>query len=126
MSRSAAARMRSSCGVSVPASPSGLIGCEAGFWCRYNSAAVLLSSGEVLVAGGLSGNISTYGSGSTSSAMLYNPATNAWAGTGNMTTPREEQTATLLPDGQVLVTGGNNYNHKHTGGVLASAELYTP
>jgi large repetitive protein len=107
------------------ASSSGLVGCEAGFWCRYNSTAVLLSSGEVLVAGGLSGNISTYGSGSTSSAMLYNPATNAWTSTGNMTTPREGQTATLLPDGQVLVTGGYNYNHKKAA-LLASAELYTP
>ncbi len=38
-----------------------------------------------------------------------------------MTTPRENQTATLLQNGQVLVMGGGN----STGG-LSSAELYNP
>jgi hypothetical protein len=38
-----------------------------------------------------------------------------------MTTPRINHRATLLPNGQVLVSGGDN-----TTGVLASAELYNP
>jgi hypothetical protein len=44
---------------------------------------------------------------------LYNPATGTWAVTGQMNTPRTDATATLLPDGQVLMAGG-------------TAELYNP
>jgi len=43
-----------------------------------------------------------------------------------MTTARESQTATLLPDGQVLIAGGTNFDHPHAAVFLASAELYTP
>ena len=48
-----------------------------------------------------------------------------------MTTGREGQTATLLPDGQVLMAGGTLFDHPSTGHpgflqVLSSAELYTP
>src|SRR5262249_22656913 len=42
--------------------------------------------------------------------------------TGNMNTARENHTATLLSNGEVLVTGGDN----NTDGYLASAELYNP
>ncbi|HEY3868149.1 MAG TPA: hypothetical protein VGM10_07350 [Actinocrinis sp.] len=42
-----------------------------------------------------------------------------------MNTAREAQTATVLANGQVLVSGGVNFvKHKFT--QLASAELYTP
>ena len=41
--------------------------------------------------------------------------------TGSMTSARQEHTATLLNNGNVLVAGGVNL-----GGVLASAELYDP
>src|SRR5262249_21167224 len=53
------------------------------------------------------------------SAELYDPVTGVWTATGSMTTERGIQTATLLPNGQVLVAGGEN-DH----GQLASAELY--
>jgi len=42
--------------------------------------------------------------------------------TGNMNAARENHTATLLSNGEVLVTGGDN----NTDGYLASAELYSP
>ena len=58
--------------------------------------------------------------------MLYNPATNTWTSTGNMTTGRENQTATLLQGGQVLMAGGTLFNHPSVLQFLASAELYTP
>jgi hypothetical protein len=97
---------------------------------RYESRAVLLSSGNALVAGGLLGSISAYNSGSIAGAILYNQATNSWTSTGAMTNPRSNQTATVLPNGQVLIAGGINYHHPgHGTGIespLASAELYTP
>ena len=54
---------------------------------------------------------------------LYNPATGTWAVTGQMNTPRTDATATLLPDGQVLVTGANSGG---TAPALPSPELYNP
>jgi N-acetylneuraminic acid mutarotase len=45
----------------------------------------------------------------------------AWTATGSMATPRDAHTATLLPDGRVLVAGGLVAD---TG--LAAAELYDP
>jgi hypothetical protein len=74
--------------------------------------AVRLQTGQVLLAGG-----------GTSAAELYDPATNTWAATGSMTTARQAPAAALLPDGDVLVTGGNMPGG---GASLASAELYDP
>ncbi len=61
--------------------------------------------------------------GGTAAAQLYNPATNAWKAAGSMSTARLDPAATLLPDGDVLVTGGNAAGG---GPALASAELYDP
>ena len=44
-----------------------------------------------------------------------------WEDTGSMTQARASHTATLLPDGKVLVTGGFNGSSE-----LSSAELYDP
>jgi hypothetical protein len=52
---------------------------------------------------------------------LFDPATGTWAATGALTTGREDPTATLLPNGKVLVAGGYNPS-----GYLSSAELYDP
>jgi hypothetical protein len=45
---------------------------------------------------------------------------------GNMTTPRSSHTATLLPNGRVLITGGNSEYKQNCNCTLASAELYDP
>jgi hypothetical protein len=57
------------------------------------------------------------------SALLYDPTTGTFSGTGAMNTARAGQLAVLLESGQVLVGGGNKVV---TSGVLGSAELYQP
>lgn len=56
---------------------------------------------------------------------LYNPSTSTWSTTGSLNTARENQTATLLSSGKVLVAGGVDFA-SHSPTDLASAELYTP
>ena len=56
-------------------------------------------------------------------AYLYSFSGNSWSITGSMNHSRVHHTATLLPNGQVLVAGGY-YGIYST--PLSSAELYTP
>ena len=84
---------------------------------RNNPAAILLPNGKALVAGGTS---TTTDSGTQTSAETYDPSTDAWTLTTNLHTPRNNPAAILLPNGKVLVLGGED-----TGGnALASAEVY--
>ncbi|SPF34160.1 hypothetical protein SBA4_1440003 [Candidatus Sulfopaludibacter sp. SbA4] len=73
--------------------------------------------GKVLIAGGDAG---PFVSGLLASAELYDPDTGRFSPTGNLSIARHAQTATLLPNGAVLVAEGDNGVH-----ALASAELYT-
>ncbi len=89
---------------------------------RAGHTATLLHNGKVLVTGGFDYQPGPGGS-ILSSAELYDPATETWATTGLMRIPHEFHTATLLPNGKVLVAGG--YNDSGYRG-LTSAELYDP
>lgn len=81
--------------------------------------ATLLPNGNVLVTGGSNGILNGVVYASTE---LYDPSTNSWSQAGDLTKARVYHTATLLPSGKVLLTGGGLY----TEGVLyggTSAEL---
>jgi Galactose oxidase, central domain/Kelch motif len=84
---------------------------------RSDHSASLLSNGKILVAGGQI--FDTWPYVSLNEAELYDPATGIWSVTASLDTARRNYTATLLPNGKVLVAGGNNQ------GELASAEIYT-
>ena len=82
---------------------------------RTTHTATLLFDGRVLVVGAPRG--------SPNSAELYDPATENWSFTGSTTTPRfGYHTATLLPNGKVLVAAGYDGNNH----ICANAELYDP
>lgn len=86
---------------------------------RWNHTATLLPNGMVLVTGGTSNFNQTE---VTTSAELYDPVARSWDSTGSLHTGRAYHTATLLPDGRVLVAGGWDGNFIE----IASAELYDP
>ena len=87
--------------------------------------ATLLSNGKVLVASGSTNGPQDFCCPEITSAELYDQATGTWALTGSLTDARVLHTAALLLNGKVLVAGGWP-NHNHTGGALATAELYDP
>jgi N-acetylneuraminic acid mutarotase len=91
---------------------------------RSGHTATLLPNGKVLVAGGV-GPGNGFG-GAVATAELYDPSTGTWSATGSMTTARNAHTATLLPDGSVLVTGGADGIVVTGAAVFSTAEIYSP
>jgi hypothetical protein len=68
---------------------------------RVNHTATRLLDGRVLLTGG-----TIAGFMQTDSCEIYDPATNTWTATGNLSLPRTIHQAVLLADGGVLVAGG--------------------
>ena len=92
---------------------------------RGGHTATLLPNGHVLIAGAC--NSGVFCRSDSSSAELYNPATETWSVTGELNTPRFFHTATLLPNGRVLIAGGEHVNFfSGTEVSLNSAEIYDP
>jgi hypothetical protein len=89
--------------------------------------ATLLRSGTVLVAGGSDVAADTAAGipidPVVSTAEIYDPATGTWSPAGAMNQPRQLHTATLMPDGKVLVAGGVRFFDSL---FPTAAELYDP
>ncbi|HTS11821.1 MAG TPA: kelch repeat-containing protein [Candidatus Limnocylindrales bacterium] len=88
--------------------------------------ATLLNDGTVLITGGSSVSSTLQGGSALTTSTplgtteLFDVVAAIFTAGPNMTTPRTEHTATLLPNGSVLLIGGVDAS----GNVLASAELY--
>ena len=83
---------------------------------REQHTATLLPDGRVLIVGGTT----SPGTGDlqgTATVEVYDPSTGSFSVTGSMAEARTLHTATLLPNGQVLVAGG---------GENSTAEVYDP
>ena len=92
---------------------------------RVGHTATLLPNGKVLIAGGAIPIPGLPHPNSVFGAELYDPSNGTFTATGDMTTPRQQHTATLLPNGKVLIVGGDTCNSSGCR-LLASAELYDP
>ncbi len=89
---------------------------------RTEHTATLLTDGKVLIAGGYA---ILAGWPVWSSAELYDPVAKSFSLIASMASPRFGHTATLLPDGRVLIAGGiATLNGGLDGPGLSSAELY--
>jgi Kelch motif/Galactose oxidase, central domain len=86
---------------------------------RDGIALSLLKDGRVLVSGGMgSGDL---GPGSTA-GYVYDPQRDQWSATADMRQGRVDHTASLLPNGRVLVAGGRD---AYTNGTpLSSTEIF--
>lgn len=87
---------------------------------RYEHTATLLNNGTVLLVGGFESWDTPIGP-VLGSAELFDPTTGTFSLTGSLITPRANHAATLLANGEVLITGGQG-----SAGDLSSAELYDP
>jgi hypothetical protein len=81
---------------------------------RYFQTAILLNSGEVLIAGGAA---------HLASSELYNPASGTFSVTGSLNTGRTDHSGVLLTNGEAMVVGGYDGNGGNIG-YLSSAELF--
>jgi len=92
---------------------------------RIDHTATLLPNGKVLVAGGQDDDDGINTANLPVTAELYDPATGKWTLTGTLHDSRFGHSATLLPNGKVLVAGG--WNEQTSENIfLTSAEMYDP
>lgn len=88
---------------------------------RIRQTATLLQDGKVLIVGGTNSGSGQAPAAYLDSAELYDAGSNTWSSAGQMANARSGHTATLLPNGHVLVVGGSDGN-----ATLASVEDYDP
>ena len=86
---------------------------------RWSHSMTALADGRVLLVGGFANNSPS--APPLQSAEIYNPATGTWTMAATPGFARANHHAVSLPQGQVLVTGGNDATN-----CLGSAEIYDP
>jgi hypothetical protein len=96
---------------------------------RSRSTATRLTDGRVLVVGGVAGRSDVNPGDALASAEIWDAGTVGFSATGALAEARQGHSATPLPDGRVLVIGGNRigglFTHSRSGN-LASAEVWDP
>ena len=86
---------------------------------RVYHTGTLLPGGRVLIVGGYNGPAYDTGIPVLTFGEQYDPSTGSFTSAGSLVSLREAHTATLLPDGTVLIAGGVRYANP-------PAELYFP
>jgi N-acetylneuraminic acid mutarotase len=96
---------------------------------RASHTAAVLGNGQAVVAGGMTAFVVTpyqNGGGTLASAEIYDPVAQVWSPAGTMLTSRTYHTMTVLPNGMVLVAGGESFEAAGSSTTLSEAELYDP
>ncbi len=87
---------------------------------RATHGAALLADGRVLVVGGQSGV--GHGNSLVDTALVYDPAADAWQEVGRLSVPKYKLAVAPLPDGGALVIGGQTADE--AGARLDTTELF--
>lgn len=88
---------------------------------RTYGSAVMYEAGKIMVVGGADPPENT------AEVIDLNQPSPSWAMTGSMAFKRRHNTATMLPDGQVLVTGGSSAaGFNNEAGAVLTPEMWNP
>ncbi len=94
---------------------------------RWSHTATALSDGRVLVVGGRTHISPFFGGEVLATAEIYDPATDTWTQTpGDLNVPRRSHSATLLPDGRVLIVGGGDSASTSSSLPIGEVEVFDP
>lgn len=97
----------------------------------HRSASVLYGPGRILNVGGIdtSSGYAEFDAPATATAEVIdlNQSNPAWTRVASMNFPRQHHSATVLPDGKVLVIGGTSANgNSNASGAVKAAEMWDP
>jgi hypothetical protein len=96
------------------------------FSVRCDHTATLLQNGKVLLAGGMAGPYPGAATATTDLVSISGAGAVTVASGASLKSARYEHTATLLPNGDVLLTGGGGSTDPLSGGVRNDTETFRP
>ncbi|MEW6683743.1 MAG: galactose oxidase-like domain-containing protein [Nitrospirota bacterium] len=100
---------------------------ENNYGARFEGSSVMYDDGRVLVVGGDDDEEGPHAPTSTAEIIDLNVPSPAWRYVAPMAYPRKYHTATILPDGRVLVTSGTmSGDFNNATGAVHAAELWDP